>query len=137
VGGSVAAELLGHKAPLPTLSYSAERSAVAIVHDALAREVLLSCRAVSDGGMLTAIARLAIDAHVNGRNLGAEIDFGNPFCETGGFVCEVSDDSSIDLTGALRIGTTIDRSELVVNGTHFSVARLYEAWSQPLMEVYP
>ena len=43
--------------------------------------------------MLTALARLAFDARAAGRRFGAEIDFGNPFCEAGGFLCEVSDDS--------------------------------------------
>ena len=51
--------------------------------------LLLACRAVGDGGMLTALARMAFDARLAGRQLGAELDFGNPFCETGGFVCEV------------------------------------------------
>ena len=54
-----------------------------------------------------------------------------------GFVCEVSDDAEIDLTGALRIGETIGGGELVVNGTRLDVARLYDVWSQPLRELYP
>jgi phosphoribosylformylglycinamidine synthase len=137
VGGSVLAELLGIDGALPRLSFSGERAAVAIVHDALARGVLRSCRAIRDGGMLTAVARLAFDAMLQGRTIGAEIDFGNPLCEAGGFVCEVSDDSGIDLTGALRVGETIYGNELIVNGVRFAIARLYEIWSQPLSELYP
>ena len=131
------AELLGVEGSLPKLSFSAERAAVAIVHDALARGVLRSCRAIRDGGMLTAVARLAFDAMLSGRTIGAEIDFGNPLCEAGGFVCEVSDESGIDLTGALRIGETTDRSELVVNAVRFEIAKLFDIWSRPLAELYP
>lgn len=137
VGGSVLAELLGVEGALPSLSYGAERAAIGILRDAAARGILRSCRAVSDGGMLTALVRLAFDAFTAGRAIGAEIDFGNPFCESGGFVCEVSDDAGIDLTGVLRIGITTQQPELVVNGTRFSLAQLYEIWSKPLSEVYP
>ncbi len=137
VGGSVLADLLGIEGPLPAISYPAERAAVAILQDAIGRGVVRSCRAIRVGGMLTALARLAFDAMLRGRAIGAEIDFGNPLCEAGGFVCEVSDDAEIDLTGALRIGETIGGGELVVNGTRLGVARLYDVWSQPLRELYP
>lgn len=137
VGGSVLAELLGIEGALPSISFGAERAAVGILHDAIARGVLRSCRAIRDGGMLTALARLCFDAMLRGRMLGAEIDFGNPLCEAGGFICEVTDDSGIDLTGALRIGETTPGSELVVNGVRFDVRRLYELWSQPLEELFP
>lgn len=137
VGGSVLAELLGIEGPLPAISYSAERAAVAIVHEAIARGVLRSCRAIGNGGMLTALARLAFDAMLRGRKIGAEIDFGNPLCEAGGFICEVSDDSGIDLTRTLRIGITIDAPQLIVNGVRFDVAELHRTWSQPLTELYP
>jgi phosphoribosylformylglycinamidine synthase len=137
MGGSVLADLLGLDGALPHLSYGGERAAVGIVHEAIARGVLRSCRAVGDGGMLTALARLAFNAMLAGRTIGAEIDFGNPLCEAGGFVCEVSDESAIDLTGTLRVGQTIDVPELIVNGVHFDVNRLYEIWSQPLRELYP
>lgn len=96
-----------------------------------------SCRVVADGGMLTAVARLAFDALLTGRKIGAEIDFGNPLCEAGGFVCEIAGDSGMDVTGTLQIGTTIDASELVFNGTRFDVERLYETWTQPLAQLYP
>ncbi|MBV9056656.1 MAG: phosphoribosylformylglycinamidine synthase subunit PurL [Candidatus Eremiobacteraeota bacterium] len=137
VGGSVLADVLGIEGQLPALSMSAERAAVAIVHDAVTRGVLRACRAVADGGMLTALARLAFDAMLAGRSIGAEIDFGNPLCEAGGFLCEVSDDSEIDVTGVLRVGQTIDEPQLIVNGVRFDVARLYEIWSRPLAELYP
>jgi len=137
VGGSVLADVLGIEGSLPGLSYGAERAAVAIVHDAIARGVLRSCRAVRDGGMLTALARLAFDAMLRGRTVGAEIDFGNPLCEAGGFLCEVTDAGGIDLTGVLRVGETNDRPELIVNGVRFEIQRLYEFWSQPLAELYP
>jgi phosphoribosylformylglycinamidine synthase len=136
VGGSVLAEVLGIDGTLPRLSYGAERAAVAIVHDAIARGVLRSCRAVRSGGMLTALARLAFDAMLGGRTIGAEIDFGNPLCEAGGFLCEVSDDSGIDLTGVLHVGETNDKPELTVTGVRFDIGRLYEIWSRPLAELY-
>jgi phosphoribosylformylglycinamidine (FGAM) synthase-like enzyme len=137
IGGSVLAELLEMDGLLPSISYKAERSAMEILAGAIASGVLLSCRAISDGGMLTALARLAFDARLAGRDLGAEVDFGNPLCEAGGFLCEVSDDSEIDLTGTLRVGTTIDEPALVVNGTRFDVGKLFEIWSAPLREIYP
>ena len=137
VGGSVLADVLGIDGPLPAIDYDAERSAIGIVESALSAGVLLSCRAVVDGGMLTALARLTFDARAGGRQLGAELDFGNPLCEAGGFLCEVSDDSGVDVSGALKVGVTIGRPELVVNGTTFDVAALYETWSAPLADVYP
>jgi phosphoribosylformylglycinamidine synthase len=136
-GGSVLAELLGVKGTLPHIEYDAERAALAIVRDAIARGVMRSCRVVADGGMLTAVARLAFDALLAGRKIGAEIDFGNPLCEAGGFVCEIAGDSGMDVTGTLQIGTTIDAPELVVNGTRFDVEQLYETWTQPLAQLYP
>ena len=137
VGGSVLAEVLGIEGTLPQISYAGERASIGILHDAVVRGVLRSCRAISDGGMLTAVARLAFDAMLQGRTIAAEIDFGNPFCEAGGFVCEVSDDSEIDLTGALKIGETTAGSALVVNGATFEIAELYDIWARPLAEVYP
>ena len=136
-GGSVLGELLGVEGALPSISYGAERAAVAIVREAIARGVVRSCRAIGDGGMLTALARLAFDAMVRGRAIGAQIDVGNPLCEAAGFVCEVSDDSEIDLTGALRIGETTAATELIVNGVRFDIAQLHETWSRPLAELYP
>ncbi|HEX4013924.1 MAG TPA: phosphoribosylformylglycinamidine synthase subunit PurL [Candidatus Cybelea sp.] len=137
IGGSVLAELLGVEGTLPAIEYDAERAAIGIVGDAHARNVLLSCRALGDGGVLTAIARLAFDALQAGRKIGAEIDFGNPLCEAGGFLCEVTGDGGVDVTGALQIGRTIDAPELIVNGTRFAVSRLHEIWSRPLEALYP
>jgi phosphoribosylformylglycinamidine synthase len=136
-GGSVLAELLGDKGTLPRIEYDAERAALAIMRDAIARGVVRACRVVADGGMLTAVARLAFDARAAGRKLGAEIDFGNPLCEAGGFVCEIAADSGMDVTGTLQIGTTTDAPELIANGTRFDIERLYEIWSQPLAKLYP
>jgi phosphoribosylformylglycinamidine synthase len=137
IGGSVLAEVLGLGGTLPDISYSTERSAMELVMTGIESGVMLTCRAISDGGMLTALARMAFDARVRGRTLGAELDFGNPLCETGGFLCEVSDDSALNLTGILRVGTTIGEPKLVVNGTTFDVEMLQETWSAPLREVYP
>jgi phosphoribosylformylglycinamidine synthase len=137
IGGSVLAELLGLDGTLPIIEYDAERAVVGIVQDAHARGVLRSCRAVGDGGVLTAIARLAFDAHSRGREIGAEIDFGNPLCEAGGFLCEVADEGGVDITGALQIGRTMENPELVVNGTRFAVGWLHDVWSRPLAELYP
>lgn len=137
IGGSVLADLLGIEGPLPEISYDAERAAIGIVQAAISAGVLRSCRAVSDGGMLTALARLAFDARAAGRSIGAVLDFGNPLCEAGGFLCEVADDSLLDVTGALRVGTTIDEPKLIVNATSFDLERLHAAWSAPLQEVYP
>jgi phosphoribosylformylglycinamidine synthase subunit PurL len=137
VGGSVLAELLGVDGPLPAISYKAERSALEILSRAMTNGVLLACRAISDGGMLTALARMAFEARAAGRHLGAEIDFGNPLCEAGGFLCEVTDDKEIDVSGILRVGTIADRPVLTVNGTDFHVDELFEIWSKPLAGVYP
>ena len=83
------ADVLGIDGQLAAIDYDGERAAIGIVQSAMSAGVLLSCRAVVDGGMLTALARLAFDAQAAGRELGAELDFGNPLCEAGGFLCEV------------------------------------------------
>ncbi|MGA8535513.1 MAG: AIR synthase related protein, partial [Candidatus Tumulicola sp.] len=137
VGGSVLADVLGIDGRLPGISYDAERAAIGIVETAISAGVLLSCRAICDGGVLTALARQAFDARAAGRYLGAELDFGNPLCEAGGFLCEVSDDSLLDVSGILKVGTTIGEPRLVVNGTSFDVATLHEIWSAPLADIYP
>jgi hypothetical protein len=80
---------------------------------------------------------LAFDARLAGRSVGAEIDFGNPLCEAGGFLCEVSDAAEIDVTGTMRVGTTTGEAVLTVNGTRFDVGELFEIWSAPLREIYP
>ena len=131
------AELLGIDAALPAIDYGAERAAIAIVRDAIARGVVHSCRAIGNGGMLTALARLAFDALRAGRSIGAEIEASNPLCEAGGFVCEIAGDAELDLSGSLRVGTTTAGDALWVNGVRFEIARLYESWSQPLDELYP
>jgi phosphoribosylformylglycinamidine (FGAM) synthase-like enzyme len=137
VGGSVLAEILGIDGSLPEISYDAERAANGVVAAALSSGGLRSCRAVTDGGMLSALARLAFDARAAGRIVGAELDFGNPLCEAGGYLCEVADDAAIDVTGALKVGTTTGEPTLVVNGTAFDIGALEETWSAPLREVYP
>jgi len=137
IGGSVLAEILGVDGTLPSISYGSERSALRILAQAIESGVLLACRAISDGGMLTALARMAFAARAEGRALGAEIDFGNPLCEAGGFLCEVSDDAEIDVSGLLRVGTTTAQPVLAVNGTDFHVDELFAIWSAPLAQVYP
>jgi phosphoribosylformylglycinamidine synthase II len=137
LGGSVLAELLGVDDALPALDYVGENAAAGMVADAIARGAIRSCRVVGNGGMLVAVARLAFDAMLAGRSIGAELDFGNPLCEAGGFVCEVSDTDGLDVTGALQVGSTTASPELVVNGSRFAVADLYRTWSQPLRELFP
>jgi phosphoribosylformylglycinamidine synthase II len=137
LGGSVLAELLDVDDALPAIDYEGENAAAGMVAAAIARGAVRSCRAIGNGGVLTAIARLAFDAMTAGRSIGAELDFGNPLCEGGGFVCEVSDADGLDVTGALQIGTAIAWPELIVNGTRFAVDDLYATWSQPLQELYP
>lgn len=137
LGGSVLAELLGFDDALPAIDYDAENAAAGIVAAAIARGAVRSCRVVGNGGMLVAIARLAFDAMLAGRAIGAELDFGNPLCEAGGFVCEVTDTDGLDVTGALQVGTTTAQNELVVNGTRFRIADLYRIWSEPLQELFP
>jgi phosphoribosylformylglycinamidine synthase subunit PurL len=137
VGGSVLGELLGADGALPAISYEGERAASGIVHEAAERGLVRSCRAIGNGGMLTALARLTFDARLAGRRIGAAVDFGNPLCEAGGFICEVSDAGEIDLTGTLRVGETLGGDELIVNGVHFDIPQLFECWSQPLAEIYP
>ena len=95
--------VLGIDGPLPAIDYEGERAAIGIVQSRDFRG-RAACRAApsSDGGMLTALARLAFDARAAGRELGAELDFGNPLCEAGGFLCEVSDDERSRRVGALE-----------------------------------
>lgn len=137
LGGSVLAELLGLDGSLPSIDYAGERLAAEIVADARDRGVLLAVRSISDGGVLTALARMAFDARLQGRTLGADIACATPFVEAGGFLCEVSDAAELDLTETLTIGVTTEEPTLVVNGTCLQIDALYESWAQPLREVYP
>jgi hypothetical protein len=49
----------------------------------------------------------------------------------------VSDETQVDLTGALRVGQTVAGTRLIVNNISFDIPNLYEIWSRPLAEVYP
>ena len=52
-------------------------------------------------------------------------------------MCEVRDDSLLNVSGILRVGSTIDEPRLIVNGTNFDVAALHDVWAKPLTEIYP
>ena len=125
LGGSVLAELLGdRRAAAGDLLQGGAQRRWRFWRGAIARGVLLSCRAIADGGMLDRARAAGVrrDACA-GRRVGAEIDFGNPLCEAGGFVSKSATPREIDMTGTLRVGTTTDEPVLAVNGTRFDVGR--------------
>jgi phosphoribosylformylglycinamidine synthase II len=138
LGGSVVAELLGGDGALPAIDDDAERAAIAWLPAAAARGEVLSCRAVSDGGVAAAVARLAFDACEAGRTIGADVTLDDPFAECGGFVCEVAG-SGIAPKGEPvgAIGVTTATPVLRLNGVPFEIAELHEVWSKPLQEVFP
>ncbi len=161
-GGSVIAEVLGlTTTTLPEVGYKDFARYCSFVREGLARGIVLAARDVSDGGILTAIAEMAISAC--NRSLGAElghwdtiydvdlmIDDAIPhfemaiwFDEFPGFVCEVTDWNAFCRLGTelgltpRPAGETIAEPFLRTKyGHEISVQRLREAWEAPLRDFY-
>ncbi|MDB5027322.1 MAG: phosphoribosylformylglycinamidine synthase, partial [Candidatus Eremiobacteraeota bacterium] len=156
LGGSVIAELLGiATTTLPSVDYGAFSAWCDVVRDAYAQNIVLAARDISDGGVLTAVAEMAIASEGVGVTLREDpVHLRHEalwFAESPGFVLQVSDADALFAvcarhdTWALEIGTTSDDGRLVYRhndaegravNDEIAVAALREAWEAPLRDFY-
>jgi phosphoribosylformylglycinamidine synthase len=156
LGGSVLAELLDVDVrALPPADVTWFSKACAFVRQAIARNLVLTARDISDGGYLAAVAEMALAA--TAAPIGVRVgEFGpldarssaSRFAETPGFVLEVGDfDGFVALAGTyglpfrLDMQTIaepciehIDEHEHVVG--RIDLTELREAWEAPLRDFY-
>jgi phosphoribosylformylglycinamidine synthase II len=155
--GSVIAELLGVESrSLPSIPYEKFAVWCAVVRKAFAAGIVLAARDISDGGVLAAVAEMAIAAEPG---IGVEIFAGQDrfasdaywFAEQPGFVLEVTDiDTFLEIceangTYADQIGMTSGQGRFVFRYNEsqhtdviaeVSVSDLREAWEAPLRDFY-
>jgi len=154
LGGSAYYQTLGELgAKIPIIEFTKERKRLYAVIDAIDARLLASCHDISDGGMVTTVAEMAIGGEADGR-IGAEIDLSFSslradkalFSESSGFVVEVSPDdehallSLVEMQGAspIRLGVTkgsslriIKRGDVIADIT---LEGMKQAWATGLAE---
>jgi phosphoribosylformylglycinamidine synthase len=158
-GGSVFSEIAGlAPSALPEIEYGHFATCCAVVREAYARNLVLSARDVSDGGMLTAIAEMSLASGFESwprGEIGAHLDsldvaiigwFGDQtwFEEFPGFVCEVADETAfVELAREMDIrahvlGKTIAEPALVYYRGNDAVGlqHVRDAWERPLRDFY-
>jgi phosphoribosylformylglycinamidine synthase II len=160
LGGSVLAELIGlASTALPSANYGQFGACCAVVRDALLRGVAISVHDVSDGGVLTAVAEMALTSTA-GNPVGVALDHPDLwygvwlnkevewFSESFGFVVEVRDvDAFLGLAAqhgivglTYALGGTIVEPVVQIRDSAGSVSigldELREAWEAPLRDFY-
>ncbi len=155
LAGSVFAEVRAFQAfALPTVSYPQVKRELEMVLSAITSGTVLAAHDISDGGLLVTLAEMTFAFAAPG-TIGARIELadlaktigtaGFFFGEAGGFVLEVDpkrESDFVSLAGEFalpltRLGTTIAQPIMQIDETIFSIAELFDAWDQPLQEVYP
>ena len=131
----------GHKLYLikhtPLNNYMPDTEALkenfSFVSSAIEQGKIISAYAVGFGGVVEAIAKMSF-----GNNVGAEVTMDEQALfdyAYGSFVVEATED--LDFVAAEVIGQTIDKAEVVLNGTAFCIDELQKINSQKFCKVYP
>ena len=124
LGGSVASELLSVRQRLPQVDWAAERRRIRFLLEVMEAGIVLSARAVSDGGLLTATARML------GRDICAGgIDFGCADLVT------PSNIGDVELWFAEIPGVLIELPTTAL-GWDAEAAPFYEAWKANELQPY-
>jgi len=156
-GGSVLVDVVGRQdASLPHIRYEEAMAHHEFVWQAAQARLLRASHAIGNGGLLTAVCKMAFGTVQRGEPIGAQID--DPwqwthgsvgdlealFGETGGFIVEVAADDvetceglADNVEGVHEIGVTIAQPVIAVNDQAFDLRDLYHTWHKPLQEVYP
>jgi phosphoribosylformylglycinamidine synthase len=146
-GGSVVAGFTaGGIRSIPRIEYERVKREHAFLLAAFEANLVLAAHDVSDGGLITALAEMAIDTLATtpiGLRV-ARVD--GWFSENGGFAVEAADGSAFEQLAAqfdvspLRLGeTAAEPFFTVVDGereTPVALADLHVAWSAPLRDFY-
>lgn len=157
LGGSVYADLLGiGGVALPSIDYDRVVAENAFLLAAYREVLVLGAHDVSDGGLLTAIAKMAFGSH-DGARLGVELhglafwthDLGDEelyFAEASGFVVEVAASDAVRFVElarrcgvtAMPVGTVVEEYRLGEEDGSFDLDLddLHAAWSAPLRDFY-
>ncbi len=150
LGGSVIAEQIGLSSiTLPQLDMHAFGRQCALAREGLANGTLLSAHLVGDGGVLTAVAKMALRSL---RGLGFRVDSGPMvrdldhdaawFSEIPGFVVEVADPQTFAaMTARHRVraydaGVVLGEEVAQIDDERIPLAQLREVWEAPLREFY-
>lgn len=104
---------------------------VAAVRSAISQGIVRSCSAVGSDGVGAAVAKMAFAARREGHILGVEI--ANATFDLG-FVLEVAEDEWPDDN---VIGFVTAEPYIIVGADSIRVDDLYDAWAQPLSEIFP
>jgi len=163
LGGSLfalaAADLIAGAGPIPAADLAGEAARARAVEAAIRARLVLAAHDVSDGGLLLAIAEMAIAADPS-RGLGARLDRGAfpaaladaglLWNESGAYVLEVArpDVSAVVAIAraagadAIAIGETTPTAALALDGfggaaASIPVARLRAAWENGLSPIFP
>jgi phosphoribosylformylglycinamidine synthase len=158
-GGSVFSEIATYApSALPEIDFARFAVSCNVVREAFARNLVLSARDVSDGGMLTAIAEMSLasgyeswprgefGAHLEPLDMAIAGWFSveSWFEEFPGFVCEVADETAFtELARAMGVracvlGKTIAEPALVYHSGIDAVGlrHVRDAWQRPLRDFY-
>ena len=153
-GGAVFAELLQQTGgPVPPIDYERAIAEIAFFRAASDGGFIAAARSIGRGGVLATICEMAFPT-LEGRGIGARLThprtWGNGaageleayFGESGGFVIETRDGDALaaiasESADVIRIGETIEGTELLLDGARFDLRDLRETWHAPLREVYP
>jgi phosphoribosylformylglycinamidine synthase len=155
LGGSVLADTLhAHPVDLPAIDYVEANASIGAVVEAIRKGMVTAAHDISDGGLLACVAEMCMGGDADG-TIGARLTSPNVwapdvpaaaalFGETGGFVVEVPPEklgafeAICTAAGAapIAIGVTGGAALHVSGLCDVPFARLAEAWSAPLREVY-
>ena len=159
LGGSVLAEIDGMGSMLPALALAEVAREIEALLAAFDRNLVLAAHDISDGGLLTALAEMAIGVERPQRRgpIGVQVtaaqewapDCGSAgawFGEAGGFVIEVERGHEELFAKVMnghgvpshRIGMTTERGKplAIEGGPSFDLALLERAWRAPLRAVF-
>lgn len=143
-GGSVLAEVLAvHLPRLPRIDFELAALQLSALRVAMDAGLIRACKAIGNGGAVTAIAQMAFAAGKNGKRFGARVERSRKFStldEDGGFIVEVSSredfEAFLPALSAHHIGAVTNDAMLIVNDQRFNIDDLHKTWSAPLTEVY-
>ncbi|MFA5075868.1 MAG: phosphoribosylformylglycinamidine synthase subunit PurL [Patescibacteria group bacterium] len=147
LGGSVLYDLIGELgANLPKPDFTQVQNQIWAVAESISQGVVNACHDISDGGIVTTLAEMCFGGHGEKR-MGIEVksqkskvkNFEFLFSETGGFVCEVSDEKKFkDIMNqfgvqAQKLGQTTADGQFKINDwINLDISTMARVWLEGL-----